>query len=354
MNITKGKIASAKKVVIFGPEGIGKSTFAAQFPEPLFIDTEESTKELDVARMDKPSSWAMLNQQIDFVIESKPCKTLIIDTIDWAEVLCIADLCARNSKNGIEDFGYGKGYVYEKEDFGKFLNHLSEVINVGINVVLTAHAAIKKFEQPDEMGSYDRWEMKLGAKTGSVISPLVKEWADMVLFANYKTLSVAVDKDGKKHKAQGGKRVIYTSHHPCWDAKNRYGLPEEILMDYEQIRHIIEMRPSHEKVSSQTDNARNISADKTPSKTPEPVETVPQENSNYSPKETALKPLWDLMFANKVTESEIRSVVSQKGYFPTDMAICDYPEDFIKGVLIGAWEQVFKAVNANRDDKYPF
>lgn len=346
MNITKGKIASAKKVVIFGPEGIGKSTFAAQFPEPLFIDTEESTKELDVARMDKPSSWAMLNQQIDFVIGSKPCKTLIIDTIDWAEALCIADLCARNSKNGIEDFGYGKGYVYEKEDFGKFLNHLSEVINVGINVVLTAHAAIKKFEQPDEMGSYDRWEMKLGAKTGSVISPLVKEWADMVLFANYKTLSVATDKEGKKHKAQGGRRVMYTSHHPCWDAKNRYGLPEEIPMDYEQIRHIIE---------------QNVPSEAPTPKAPDPVNAVPQKAPELSPKvpENLTKKeipqaLKDLMETNKVNESEIQAVVSQKGYFPADMPIADYPEDFIKGVLIGAWEQVFKAVNANRSDTYPF
>lgn len=62
----------------------------------------------------------------------------------------------------------------------------------------------------------------------------------MVLFANYKTISVAVDKDGKKHKAQGGRRIMYTSHHPCWDAKNRYGLPEEIPMEYGQIKHIIE------------------------------------------------------------------------------------------------------------------
>ena len=60
---------------------------------------------------------------------------------------------------------------------------------------------MRKFEQPDELGAYDRWELKLGKKTSSQISPLVKEWADMVLFANYKTYAVAVDKDGKKFKA---------------------------------------------------------------------------------------------------------------------------------------------------------
>ena len=219
MNITKGRIETAKKVVIYGPEGIGKSTFASQFPNPLFIDTEGSTKEMDVARFDKPTSWELLKSQIEYVKLNKPCATLIIDTIDWAEQLCIKSICDKYDKKGIEDFGYGNGYVYEKEEFGRFLNLLEDVIEAGVNVVLTAHAILRKFEQPDELGSYDRWELKLGKKTTNLISPLVKEWADMVLFANYKTISVAVDKDGKKHKAQGGRRIMYTSHHPLLGRK---------------------------------------------------------------------------------------------------------------------------------------
>ena len=211
MSITRGKIQSAQKVVIYGPEGIGKSTFASHFPEPLFIDTEGSTKQMDVARMDKPTSWTMLKNQLAY-IKANPsvCKTVVIDTIDWAEQLCIDDVCALYQKKGIEDFGYGNGYVYEKEEFGRFLNSLEEIIEKGINVVLTAHAQLRKFSQPDEIGEYDRWELKLGKKTGSQISPLVKEWADMVLFANYKTFAVATDKDAKKFKAQGGQRVMYT------------------------------------------------------------------------------------------------------------------------------------------------
>ena len=54
--ITTGKVETAKKVVIYGPEGIGKSTLAARFPQPLFIDTEGSTKELDVARLPAPTA----------------------------------------------------------------------------------------------------------------------------------------------------------------------------------------------------------------------------------------------------------------------------------------------------------
>lgn len=240
MNIIRGKQLGAKKVCIYGPEGIGKSTFAAQFPNPLFIDTEGSTKEMDVARFEKPNSWQMIFEQIRY-IKAHPtiCGTLVIDTIDWAEMLCIEFICANYHKDGLESFGYGTGYVYVREAFGKLLNRLEELIERNIHVVLTAHAQIRKFEQPDELGAYDRYELKLGKKTGSQTSPLVKEWADMVLFANYKTQSVAVDKKGQKHKAQGGRRVMYTAHHPCWDAKNRHNLAEELPFEYGAIAHCI-------------------------------------------------------------------------------------------------------------------
>ena len=209
MKITKGIIPCAKKVVIYGPEGIGKSTFASQFPDPVFIDTEGSTNSMDVARLPKPTSWQMLLEEIQYVKDHPDvCKTLVIDTVDWAESMCIQSICDKHQKSGIEDFGYGNGYVYTKEEMGRFLNQLSEVVEVGVNVVLTAHAQIRKFEQPDELGAYDRWELKLGKKTSSQTSPLIKEWADMLLFANYKTFSIAVDDKGQKRKAQGGERVI--------------------------------------------------------------------------------------------------------------------------------------------------
>ena len=213
MEIIKGVIPCAKKVVVYGPEGIGKSTFASKFPDPVFIDTEGSTNSMDVARLPKATSWQNLLDQVDY-IRTHPdvCKTLVVDTIDWAESMCIQFICDKHRKFGIEDFGYGNGYTYVKEEIGRFLNRLSEVVEAGVNVVLTAHAQIKKFEQPDELGAYDRWELKLGKKTTSQTSPLIKEWADMLLFANYKTFSIAVDDKGKKRKAQGGERVMYTSH----------------------------------------------------------------------------------------------------------------------------------------------
>ena len=215
MNITRGKIPSAKKICVYGVEGVGKSTFAAHFPTPLFIDTEDSTKELDVARFDKPTSWEMLLQEVRYVIDHpEVCKTLIIDTLDWAEKLCIKSVCAKYQKNGLESFDYGRGYTFTYESFGELLNLLSEVTNRGIHVVLTAHAATKRREQPDEFGTYDCWGLKLIDSPKCSIANMVKEYVDILLFVNYKVMVVAADDKGKKHKAQGGKRIMYTAHHP--------------------------------------------------------------------------------------------------------------------------------------------
>ena len=379
MQITKGKIDKAKKVVIYGAEGIGKSTLASKFPEAVFIDTEGSTNTMDVARLPKPESWSYLLEELEYV-KSNPgvCKTLVIDTIDWAEAMCVETICAKHQKKGIEDFGYGNGYVYVREEIGRFLNKLSEIVDAGINVVLTAHAQMRKFEQPDEMGAYDRWELKLGKKTSSQTSPLVKEWADMVLFCNYKTSVVNVDGQGTqkgKNKAQGGKRVMYTSHHVCWDAKNRFDLPEEIDMDFEAIRHIFttgskatiqqktEEAPKEEHIGEQQ-NIETPVVKKEPSqqikevaKEELPESTVNEEvkdnktiNRFLSKKENIPKALIDLMEKDDFNEWNIQDACFEKGYFPKDTLIQDMPEDFVQGVLIGAWEQVKKVMQKQIED----
>ena len=101
---------TAKKVAVYGPEGIGKSTFASHFPDPVFIDTEGSTSAMDVARLPAPSSWQMILDQVSY-IKTHPdvCRTLVIDTVDWAEQMCVDHVCNKHQKSGIEDFGYGNG-----------------------------------------------------------------------------------------------------------------------------------------------------------------------------------------------------------------------------------------------------
>ena len=363
MEVYSGTIEGAQKTAIYGPEGIGKSSLAAKFPNALFEDTEGSTKKLNVRRTSKSaktSSWTLLLEHVK-AVKNNPslCDTFVVDTGDWAEKLCKAHVCATAGKAGIEDFGYGKGYTYLEEEFGRLLNALSELIDLGINVVIVCHAQMRKFEQPDEMGSYDRWEMKLEKK----VYPLVKEWADMVLFCNYKTYVVDVDGQGTskgKNKVQGGKRVMYTTHHPCWDAKNRHDLPPELPMDYKEIAHCIVTRAGG---SPATAPPAKPDPKPEPPKQETKSETKPEPKPETKPETTTMsldeipdtyqvpdvpKPLKDLMVANRVTVEEIQKAVASRGYYPIDTPIGNYDTEFINGVLVGAWPQVFGIIEKNR------
>ncbi|HJB06570.1 MAG TPA: ATP-binding protein [Candidatus Enterocloster faecavium] len=380
MQIIRGKIPGAKKVVVYGPEGIGKSTFAAHFPEPLFIDTEGSTKDMDVARTESPTSWMMLMEQVRYV-KNHPelCRTLVVDTADWAEMLCITQICDKNHKASIEEFGYGKGYVYVQEEFGRLLNALEEVVKAGIHVVLTAHAKMRKFEQPDELGAYDRWEMKLTKQT----APMVKEWADMVLFANYKTFVINVDGQGVqkgKNKAQGGKRVMYTSHHSCWDAKNRYGLPEELPFEYEAIRSVMENQDadgkrrettaqnaaeqpvseqeyfpepkSSPKPETETKRTAPVDSKQEPVAENKQMELNLKAGASIEPDPRIKKSLRDLMIANDICEWDIQNVCEAKGYVPVGTPVRDYDEvnpGIVDGLLVASWDQVYAAIREMKE-----
>ena len=346
MEIIRGKQNRPQRVVLYGPEGIGKSTFGSKFPKPLFIDTEGSTGQLDVSRTATPTSWQYLKQIVEHLkVDQMGFETLVVDTIDWAETLCCQDVCANHNKKGIEDFGYGKGFTFLCEEWGRFMNLLTDVRDNGMHVVLLAHAHMRKFEQPDESGAYDRWELKLSKKC----SPLTKEWADMVLFANYKT--VVVDVDGKK-KAQGGKRVMYTTHHPCWDAKNRHDLAEELPLEFSSIGHLIgepdlptptmTVSPSTSSSPSSGPTPDAIVDDiqySHPDPNPEPTGTaVPETDPAAFPAK-----LWALMEENQVTEAEIRKVVATKGkvvYYTEDIPIASYDQAFVDGVLVALWDSV--------------
>lgn len=323
MKIIRGKTSKATKVVIYGPEGIGKSTLASQFPEPLFIDTEGSTARMDVARLERPATWAELERQIKAVkAEPDCCKTLVIDTADWAERLCIAEVCSEKRVNGIEDIGYGKGYTYAKEKFSRVLTLLSDLAAGGINVVVTAHAMMRKFEQPDEMGAYDRWELKLTKQC----APMLKEWADMVLFCNYKTTVVKTETGARK--AKGGQRIMYTTHNACWDAKNRDGLPDELPMEYASIKKAIEFEP----------------------------EEIQTTESNPSGVDPAIDPeLRALMIRDKISEADLNNIAVMKGWVSDGFkTVSEYPAKVIKAFIKG-WDKIPGMVAEINDNEYiPF
>lgn len=346
MNITKGKVIKAQKVVLYGPEGIGKSTFASMFPNPLFSDTEGSTTHLDVARFDKPTSWPMLMSQVEYVKQSKPCSTYVIDTADWAEKLAKEYIIGQSpNTKSIEDFGYGKGYTMLAEEWGRFLNKLQELVDVGINVVILAHAMMRKFEQPQELGSYDRWELKLEKKT----APLTKEWADAVLFATYEIYVVNVDNQGAakgKNKAQGGARIMHTNHNPAWDAKNRWGLVDKVPFEFKEIAlHI------PEQLNKVVENAAPAPVVE---KTTEAVkkelinnEVPKNENNEFS---FFSKSLQDLLAVDRVSANELSNYITVvKGHFPQGTPLENLPQEYTDGALVANWPKVIEEIKNLRE-----
>lgn len=355
MKISKGKKLRAQKVTIYGPEGIGKTTFAAKFPDPLFIDTEGSTSNYDVKRSDpSPTSWSMLFEQVKYVIAHPDvCKTLVIDTADWAEMLCINAVIAKGLPGkkieGIEDFGWGQGYTYVAEEFARLLNTLDMVIDKGINVVITAHAALRKVEEPGEFGKYDRWALKTSKK----VEPLIKEWADALLFVNYVTM--VVKSDSGSYKGQGGKRFMFANHTPEYDGKNRYGLEGKLDFDYEVIRPFIEVeetvKPETETVIEDDGQAKiEVPQGPKPRAKAQPKKDFPKAPS--APQvEPHIKKLKDLMEQNNVTEKDIEDVVAARGYYPKWTTLDAYEKEFVEGVLIGAWEQVYGMIQQKTQEE---
>jgi hypothetical protein len=226
MKITRGIRQTPSRVVIHGVEGIGKSTLAAQFPNPIVLDTEDGTNHLDVARV-TCGDWATFKAAlVEIAGDTQGFQSIVIDSMDWAERLLIEKLLKDANKRSIEDFGFGKGYTMVAEAVSRLLDDLDMIVGKGMNVVLVAHTKVARTSPPDMDEGYDRFELKLTKQSG----PLVKEWADAILFANYKTRLVE-GQDGRTRAKGGKERVLHTERAAAWDAKNRCGLPAEIPMD---------------------------------------------------------------------------------------------------------------------------
>ena len=366
--ITMEPTAKAIKFVVYGCEGIGKTTLASKLPNVIFIDTEGSTDHMAVPRYPRPQSWAELLDMVQDAKNQPKLGTLVIDTLDWADTLCADGLCKKKQWSSIEDAGYGKGYVMLGEEFGRLLNALNELYAMGVNVGFTAHAQLRKIEKPEETGAYDHWEMKCSKK----VAPLVREWCDLMLFCNYDAVVIHGASKMDANKITGNKRVMYANHQPTFDAKNRFGLPDKMDLGYEPLRAVFERNRvgmsldqvqqtfhPEEKAEAQQEPPKRSSG-RPPMKQPE---TAPEElpdtpftgpaegpavTETADPLDKIDQKLASLMRANGVTYEELQGAVNSKGYFPADMPIEFYDKDFIDGWCIAMWDKVLQLIISRR------
>lgn len=230
--ITKGRLERPMRVLLFGVEGVGKSTFAANAPSPIFLAAEDGTAQLDVARFPEPKSWRDVFDALDeLATADHDFRTVVVDTLDWLEPLCWQYLVEKANSpkiRSVEDFGYSKGYIAALDEWRLLLARFEQLrLKRSMHVVLLAHSWIKPFKNPEDE-DYDRYEMKLHAKAGG----LLKEWSDAVLFARYETFTNTDERTKRTRGVSTGARVIHTQRTAAWDAKNRYDLPETLPLDW--------------------------------------------------------------------------------------------------------------------------
>ena len=238
MAVLRGRQAHPLWVHLYGVEGVGKTTFAADAPGVVFVDVEKGTYEQDVARFvfddterTTPNDWPELLGALRALAEpDHEFKTVAVDTLDATEALIWSYICARDEKENIEGYGYGKGYVAALDEWRLFVAAVERIRASGRNVVTTAHSVIKAFKNP-EGPDYDRYQMKMDGKAAG----LIRERADVALFAQFETFVQKEDESKKKGRVRGvstGSRLAYTQRTAAYDAKNRFDLPEWIPLSW--------------------------------------------------------------------------------------------------------------------------
>lgn len=236
--IHRGKQPKPPRIVLYGTEGIGKSTFGAASPSPIFIPTEDGLSEIDGDKFPLAMSLDdILAALADLRAEEHEYQAVVIDSLDWLERMIFDEICQQYSVSSIEkvDGGYGRGYVHALAPWRQVLGQLDALRNErGMVVICVAHAKVERFEDP-ESSAYDRYVPRLHKHASSLIC----EWADAVLFATRK-IRVQQEDAGFNRKRgvafgigkEGGERIIRTIGGPACIAKNRYHLPEEIALSW--------------------------------------------------------------------------------------------------------------------------
>lgn len=230
--ISKGRRAHPRRVMLYGTHGIGKSTFGAMAERPVFIPTEDGLADIDCESFPLARSFGDVMAALEALYSSEHgYGTVVIDSLDWLERLIWAEVCRDRGVENIEDIGYAKGYTYAIDKWRIVLNALDALrSDRGLTVVLIAHSKIEKYENPETI-PYDRYSPRLH----KLASALVQEWADEVLFATYRvhTVKVAEGFDKAKHNGIGtGERILRTIERPAHVAKNRLNLPDELPLDF--------------------------------------------------------------------------------------------------------------------------
>ena len=222
--LSKGKKSEPEFFVLFGVEGIGKTTFACGAPNPVVVDIEGGSNQIDTLRIDEDQLQSLdnINAAIIHLMDTD-AETIIIDSLTRFQAILFESIAKAHGKKSVAEVAYGVGYSEAQAKTLDFIKLCKQAKKKGKNVILIAHNAKKNFNDPTQMEAYARYELELNDKIAGVI----KKEVDAIYFANFKTLI----KDGKG--LDSGQRLLYTQRKPGHDAKNRFGLPYEVELEWD-------------------------------------------------------------------------------------------------------------------------
>ena len=245
-DVLKGGVSVPPRILLYGVEGIGKTTFGANAPSPFLLQTEDGLGLLDVPTSGLCKSHAeVLGWLSALATEEHEYKTLVVDSLDWLQDLIWAQTLIDNPTDekgrpvaNIEDYGFGKGFGLAQAVWDNFIAALNYLRDAkGMTVILIAHTEVRKFNDPTSE-PYDRFSVKLHKAANAKL----REWSDCVLFANYRVATTSSEEGFGKKKVRAigsGERLLFTEERPSHYAKNRYALPAELPLDWRTLSSAI-------------------------------------------------------------------------------------------------------------------
>lgn len=233
--IQTGRQIHPRRIGLYGVAGVGKSSFAAAAPDPIFVQTEDGLADIGAPRFPVAATFVDVMRALASLYQEKHSyRTVVIDSADWLERLIWSEVCAKRGVASIEDLPYGKGFLFSMSHWKEVLEGLDALRSQrGMTTIVIAHAKVERFENP-ECEPYDRYVPRLH-KTASA---LFSEWADELLFANYRVHTRTTDEGFNKKRVQGigsGERILRTAERPSHLAKNRLGLPDELPLSWPEF-----------------------------------------------------------------------------------------------------------------------
>lgn len=250
--IQRGKTPMPPRLLVYGTEGIGKSTLAADAPKPIFVQTEDGLGEIACEKFPLAATIDdVLAALAELAAEHHDYQTIVLDSLDWTERLIWDAVCAEFRVSSIEkaDGGYQRGYVHALTHWRKVVDALNVLrVEKGMAVIFIAHAKVEKFEDP-ETTTYDRYSPRLHKHACALLT----EWCDAVLFATRKIITKTEDTGFGRTRsiavgvgAEGGERILRTVGSPACVAKNRFGLAAELPLSWPALMAGLIQKP-HEQ-----------------------------------------------------------------------------------------------------------